>query len=113
MSLTPIAELGAMRQDVAVDDAALRFEVSKAKISWGTYFQDLMRPAFGGGFKSYTGRGPSVVAENRAGERRVVEVAKTMEEAKERAATIEQDFKTFSTSEWCERYDVPASFVSE
>jgi hypothetical protein len=113
MSLNPIAELGATRQDVVMDDGGLRFEVSKAKISWGTYFQDLMRPAFGGGFKSYAGRGPSVVAENRTGERRVVEVAKTMKEAEERAATIELDFKTLSTSEWCDRYDVPASFVSE
>ena len=43
----------------------------------------------------------------------MVEVAKTMEEAEDRTATIEHEFKAFSTSEWCERYDVPASFVSE
>jgi hypothetical protein len=100
------------RQDIAMDRRTLRFEVSKAKISWSTYLQDLMRPKFGGGFKSYSGRGPSVVAENGMSETRVIEVAKTMKEARDRAATIEQEFKTLSTSEWCELYNVPASFVA-
>jgi hypothetical protein len=95
-----------------VDAGTLRFEVSKAKINWATYLQNMFRPAFGGGFKSYSGRGPSVVAENCTGEVRVIEVTKTMKEAQGRAATIEQDFRTLSTSEWCERYDVPVSFVS-
>ncbi len=53
-----------------------------------------------------------MVAENTTGEKRVIEVTKTMKEARDRAATIEQDFKALSTSEWCERYDVPVSFVS-
>ena len=35
-----------------MDVGTLRFEVTKAKVSWGTYFQDLVRPKFGGGFKS-------------------------------------------------------------
>jgi hypothetical protein len=56
----------------------LQFEVAKSKINWGTYFQDLMKPKFGSaasqsaGFEGYSGRGPSVVACNSAGERRVV-----------------------------------------
>ncbi len=54
-----------------------------------------------------------MVAENRTGEKRVVEVTKTMKEAQDRAAAIEKDFKTLSTSEWCKRYDVPVSFVTE
>jgi hypothetical protein len=95
-----------------MDAGALRFEVTKAKMSWGTYFLDQMRPRFGGGFKSYSGRGPSVVVENAQGDKRVVEVTKTLKEAQDRAATIERDFKTFSTSEWCERYDVPVSYVT-
>lgn len=95
-----------------MDDGGLRFKAMKSKVSWGTYFQDLMRPRFGGGFKSYSGGGPSVVAENRTGEKRVVEVTKTMKEAQERAAAVEQDFETLSVSEWCERYDVPGSFVT-
>lgn len=107
-----IARSAGTSQAAVMDTATLRFEATKAKLSWGTYFQDLMRPKFGGGFKSYSGRGPSVVAENRTGERRVVEVTKTMKEAQDRAATIEQDFKTLSTSEWCERYEVPSSFMT-
>lgn len=51
------------------------------------------------------------MVENTHGDKRVVEVTKTLKEAQDRAATIERDFTTLSTSEWCERYDVPVSFV--
>jgi len=95
-----------------MDAGTLRFEAAKGKVAWGTYFQDLMRPKFGGGFTSYSGRGPSVVVENARGDTRVLELTKTMKEARDRASTIEQDFKTLSTSEWCARYDVPISFVT-
>jgi hypothetical protein len=95
-----------------VDGGTLRFEISKPKISWGTYFQDLIRPKFGGGFKSYSGAGPSIVAENGTGEKHVVEVATTMKEAENRVAIIEQDFDALSLSEWCARYDVPVAFVT-
>jgi hypothetical protein len=90
----------------------LRFDVVKPKIKWGTYFQDLMKPKFGGGFESYSGRGPSVVAQNSAGEQRVVAVTKTMDEAEQRAEVIEQEFKGLGVAAWCERYDVPESFVA-
>jgi hypothetical protein len=102
----------ATRQDLLMDQPTIRFEVTKQKISWGAYLQDLMRPKFGGGFKSYSGRGPSVVAENEAGEKRVIETTKTIEEARDRVAAIELDFKTLSAAEWCDRYDVPASFLA-
>ncbi len=96
--------------------AELRFEVTKAtkgKFSLSTYFQDMFRPKFGGGFKSYSsGTGPSVVAENLRGEKLVVDVTKTMEEAQDREAIIEGDFRRLSTEDWCSKYNVPASFVS-
>jgi|HubBroStandDraft_2_1064218.scaffolds.fasta_scaffold1878647_1 hypothetical protein len=95
-----------------MDRRTLHFEITNKRISWGTYIQDLMRPKFGGGFKSYSGRGPAVLGVNEAGEKRVIETTKTMKEARERAAAIEQDFKALGTSEWCERYAVPASFVA-
>jgi hypothetical protein len=99
-------------QDVRVDPGQLRFEVIKSKISWGAYFRDQMRPKFGGGFEDYAARGPSVVAENAAGEKRVVAVTKKLQEAKEKAVLIEKDFTTLGAAAWCERYDVPLSFVS-
>jgi hypothetical protein len=101
-----------------VDPGQLRFEVTKSKISWGAYFRDQMKPRFGGvastttGFEDYSGRGPSVVAENAAGEKRVVAVTKKLQEAKEKAVLIENDFRTLGAAAWCERYDVPLSFVS-
>jgi hypothetical protein len=100
---------------VPMDAAELRFEVTQAtkeKFSFGTYFQNMFRPVFGGGFRPYSSaRGPSVVAENMRGEKLVVDVTKTMEEAQGRAAVIEADFRRLSTEDWCSKYHVPVSFV--
>jgi hypothetical protein len=100
-----------------MEQGQLRFEVAKSKISWGAYFRDQMKPMFGGGvpaatFEDYSARGPSVVAENAAGEKRVIAVAKKLQEAKDKAVVVENDFKTLGAAAWCERYDVPPSFVS-
>lgn len=94
-----------------MESGALRFEVVKAKISWGAYFRDLMRPKFGEGFESYSGNGPSVVAENVNGETRVIGVFNNLGEARNNAVIVENDFKTLGAAAWCERYDVPTSFV--
>jgi hypothetical protein len=97
--------------------AELQFEVTdpiKNNFSLTTYFRNMFRPRFGGGFESYTSaRGPSVLAKNPSGEECVIEVTKTMEEAQQRAVTIEQDYRRLSTEDWCSRYNVPVSFVSE
>jgi hypothetical protein len=92
----------------------LHFEVEKPKINWGTFFQDMMRTrgSAGSQFQDYSGRGPSVVAQNGNGDKRVLEVTKSVKIARARAASIESDYKTLSVEQWCERYDVPVSFVS-
>jgi hypothetical protein len=101
-----------------VDPGQLRFEVVKSKISSGAYFRDQMKPRFGGvasrttGFEDYSGRGPSVVAENAAGETRVVAVTQKLQEAKDKAVLMESEFKALGAASWCKRYDVPLSFVS-
>ncbi|MGO9457984.1 MAG: hypothetical protein ACLP62_13215 [Acidimicrobiales bacterium] len=96
--------------------AELRFEVTaatKRKFALSTFFQNMFRPRFGGGFAPYsTGRGPSVVADNQRGERIVVAVVSTLEEARERAAAIEGDYRKLSPEDWCTKYNVPVSFVS-
>ena len=63
-------------------------------------------------FENYSGRGPSVVAHNTKGEKRVILVTEKLNDAQARAAVIENDFRTLSTPDWCERYDVPIAFVS-
>jgi hypothetical protein len=97
-----------------VDSGTLRFGVEKAKINWGTFLQDIMRSrgSASSQFQNYSGRGPSVVVRNANGEKRVLEVSKTVKEARDRATAIETDFKTLDTAQWCERYDVPVSFLS-
>jgi CRISPR/Cas system CMR-associated protein Cmr5 small subunit len=95
-----------------VNTGQLEFQVVKPRIKWGTYFQDLFRPKFGGGFESYSGKEPSVVAQNASGENRVIAVFRSLQEAVEAATVIENDFKTLGVAAWCERYDVPLNFVS-
>jgi hypothetical protein len=96
-----------------VEAGTLRFGIEKATFKWGAFLQDTFL-----GKTSTTGRyqdpvkGPSVVVHNASGEKRVLEVAKTAKEAQVRAAAIEQDFKTLGPAQWCDRYDVPLSFVS-
>lgn len=96
--------------------AELRFEVTDAikdNFSFRTYFRNMFRPKFGGGFAPYSsGRGPAVLAKNPRGEECVIEVTKTMGEAQQRAATIEEDYRMLSTQDWCSKYNVPTSFVS-
>jgi hypothetical protein len=95
------------------DIGSLQFGVEKAKIKWGTYLRDVLRGGSASSqFESYSGNGPSVIVQNAREEKRVVEVTRNVKEARERAAAIENDYKVLSTAEWCERYDVPASFVT-
>jgi hypothetical protein len=95
-----------------VDPGQLEFSAIKSKIRWGTYFQNMFRPKFGGGFADYSSGGPTVVAENCNGEKRIVASAKTMEEASQMAGDIAAEFKTLGPLDWCERYHVPQSFIA-
>lgn len=51
------------------------------------------------------------MAENADGEKRVIAVAKKLQDARDKAAVIENDLTTLGPAAWCERYDVPPSFV--
>ena len=62
--------------------------------------------------RSTSDPGPSVVVHNANGEKQVLEVTKSVKEARDRVAAIEKDFNTLNSAQWCERYDVPLSFVS-
>jgi hypothetical protein len=54
-----------------------------------------------------------VAALNSTGQRRVLEVLDTEDEAQARASAIEDDFRTLPVEEWCDRYGIPLSFVTE
>jgi hypothetical protein len=97
-----------------MDDGSLRFGVEKARINWGTFLQNMMRSrgSASGQFENYSSRGPSVVVWNARGDKRVLEVVKTMNEARDRANSLEREFGTLPVAQWCERYDVPESFLS-
>jgi hypothetical protein len=91
----------------------LRFGVEKARFTWGAFVQDswLGKASIQVQYQNPV-RGPAVVAHNVKGEKRSLEVAKAAKEARVRAAAIEQEFTTMDTAQWCERYDVPRSFVA-
>jgi hypothetical protein len=96
-----------------VEADTLRFGVEKAKFKWGALLQDslLGKTSINGQYQDPV-KGPAVVVHNARGDKRILEVAKTPKEARVRADTIEQEFKTLDTAQWCERYNVPQSFVS-
>ena len=111
-----IAEAPPTRQHSGMEETGpLQFGVEKSKMNWGTYFQDAMRTrgTASSQFKDYSGRGSSVVVENAYGEKRVLEVTKNVKEARARAVAIENDYKTLGPAQWCERYDMPVSFLTE
>jgi hypothetical protein len=111
-----IVEAPPTRQHSGMEETGpLQFGVEKSKMKWGTYFQDAMRTrgTASGQFEDYSGRGPSVVVQNAYGEKRILEVTKNVKEARARAAAIENDYKTLGPAQWCERYDMPASFLTE
>lgn len=98
-----------------MDAGTLRFRVDRPTLKWGAYFRDMVRgtsPVAGKMWESYSGRGPSVVVQNAHGEQRILCVTDTVKAARDRATTIEQEYKTWTTAEWCEHYNVPTSFVS-
>lgn len=95
--------------------STLQFGVEKAKVNWGAFIRNMGvgKATTNSRCDPTSGPGPSVVVHNANGEKRVLEVTKTVKEARDLVATIEKDFKTLNTAQWCERYDVPLSFVSE
>jgi hypothetical protein len=108
---TPVAVALRTRKDARVD-TALRFELEKTKFSLMALFRDgwLGKTSINGRYENPV-RGPSVVVKNAQGERRILEVARSVKEAQDRADAIEKDYNTLDTAQWCERYDVPISFV--
>jgi hypothetical protein len=105
-------------QDVGVEAGTLQFGVEKAKVNWGAFIRNMgvgrtmSATTMNSRYDPTSGPGPSVVVHNANREKRVLEVTKTVKEAQDRVAAIEKDFKTLNTAQWCERYDVPLSFVS-
>lgn len=66
----PIEDSVLTGHDDRVGADTLRFAVEMAKIDWGTLFRDVMRGGSASSqFEDYSGRGPSVVAQNANGEK--------------------------------------------
>jgi hypothetical protein len=96
-----------------MEAGTLRFEVEKTKFSFGALLRDgwLGKTSTSGRYENPV-TGPSVVVQNANGDNHVLEVAKNAKEARDRAGAIEKDYNTLDTAQWCERYDVPISFVA-
>lgn len=97
-----------------VEPGSLRFEVTATRTSspHGLLLR-ILDGAQGAAASDVGFRYPEVAAYNSTGKRRVIEVLDTDHEAKERASAIEDDFRTLPVEEWCDRYGIPLSFVTE
>jgi hypothetical protein len=93
---------------------SLRFVITPAKKS--SIHGLLLRILDGGAGVAAPDAGyryPEVAAYNSKGARRVIEVTDTDDEAQQRASAIDDDFRTLTIEEWCDRYGIPLSFVTE
>ena len=87
---------------------SLRFELRKPTAGWGSAIAE----AAMGDIPQGVGKLPEIACYNTNGDRRVVEVFDSYEQAQERAPVIEEEFRSMDTSEWCERYSIPLAFVN-
>ena len=78
--------------------STLQFGVEKAKINWGAFIRNMglgrttSETTMNSRYDPTSDRGPSVVVHNANGEKRILEVTKTVKEARDRVAAIEKDF---------------------
>jgi hypothetical protein len=56
---------------------------------------------------------PSVIAVNRLGQQRQLLEIQTKKEAIAQTARVRADLESLGLRLWCEKYDVPMSFVTE
>jgi len=93
---------------------SLRFEWTPTKTSSGHgLLLQLLDDAQGAASGDVGYKYAEVVAYNTMGKRHVIKVLDTDDEARDRASAIEDDFGTMTVEEWCERYGLPRSFVTE
>ena len=92
----------------------IRFEVTKTKISYARVLIDLvdgLAGGRGGGEPSqYLSKYPEVAVYNSRGDRRVIEVLNSNEDAEAFLTKSRSDYQELSVEEWCERYGVPTTF---
>jgi hypothetical protein len=92
-----IAEAAPTGQNVGVEAGTLQFGVEKAKVNWGAFIHNMglgrtmSETTMNSRYDPTSGPGPSVVVHNANGEKRLLEVTKTIKEARDRAAAMEQD----------------------
>jgi hypothetical protein len=93
---------------------SLRFEWTPTKTSSGHgLLLRILDGAQGAASRDIGYKYPEVAAYNTIGKRQVIEVLDTDDEARDRASEIEDDFDTMTVEEWCDRYGIPLSFVTE
>lgn len=90
---------------------SLRFEVTNAKTAWWKAALDLLAGGMASSGSEYVGKYPEVVAINARGNRLVLKVCDTFEQARNSEVIIREDFETLTIDEWRQRYDVPSSFI--
>jgi hypothetical protein len=81
------------------------------KRSWTKFLLDAVFQSGTGADWESISHYPEVAIYNSIGGRRVVKVADSDEQAQEFASIVDKDRTSLSLSEWCERYEVPPSFV--
>jgi hypothetical protein len=110
-----------LSQDLLIYDApmadGLRFEVTKAKQPYARMFIELIGGLVSGSpssadQSSFTpSKYPEVAIYNSRGDRRVLEVLNSDEEAQSFLMKAGAAYRNLPTDRWCEEYGVPSTFV--
>jgi hypothetical protein len=95
-----------------VDAAQLRFEVTKPRLAWSKVALDLAFAGPNSGASDYN-KGSTITLFNSNGDHRRIAQLPTEQEARDKVEAMQRDLELFSTHAWCEKYEVPVSFVTE
>ena len=98
--------------DVQVVKADLTIEVTKLKVSWIKYLLAVVTQTPNtAGNSDYLSRFPQVAVYNSAGQKMVVRVTDDDDQAVAFAEAMKGDLDTLSALDFCERYEIPATFL--
>ena len=89
---------------------SVRFEVKRTKVSYVRMILDLVSGS-GPDAAWYLSKYPEVAIFNGRGDRRVLEVWNSDEEAEHFCSQAQLDYREMPIEDWCEKYGVPPEFI--
>jgi hypothetical protein len=94
-----------------MDSDQLRFEVTKPKIAWSRVVLDVALAGPNSGASDYN-KGSLITVYNSNGKHLRLGRLPSEQEARDKIATMQRDLDLLSAQAWCDKYEIPVSFVN-